>query len=164
MNNADRVKHFTAITKEMADIFARKNRDYGNSFEVSLDEDGLLVTKIRLGDKYKRFAQLIKKDYDAQVRDESLRDTLVDMANYAIMTVMWMDNNAGELAVRDMERAADDKLDALQYGMTTDYVNPLVFVDKHGNKLADYTPVNVLRRKIESGEIQITPFKLEELS
>lgn len=83
------VKRFELITSEMALLFAKKNKDYGNSFDISLDEDGLLVSKIRLGDKLRRFAQLIKNE--AEIKDESVRDTLVDMANYAIMTVMWMD-------------------------------------------------------------------------
>lgn len=88
----DNITHFKAITTEMLNIYDKKNRDYGNSFDKTLDEDGLLVSKIRLQDKFQRFSQLIKSE--AQVKDESIRDTLVDMANYAIMTVMWMDNEA----------------------------------------------------------------------
>lgn len=41
-----------------------------------------------MGDKYNRFCRLIKAE--AQVKDESIRDTLIDLANYAIMTVMEM--------------------------------------------------------------------------
>lgn len=89
INAVDNTKRFKLIIGEMADIYARKNKDYGNSFDESLDEDGLVASKFRIGDKYRRFSQLIK--HDALVKDESIRDTLVDMANYAIMTVMWMD-------------------------------------------------------------------------
>lgn len=78
------------ITLELTDLYARKNQDYGNSFDKSLDEDGLLVLKIRLGDKYKRFSTLINQKNE--VVDESMRDTLIDLANYALMGVMWMDN------------------------------------------------------------------------
>lgn len=80
---------FDKVTDEMRDIHERKNKDYGRSFDKSLDEDGLLVAKIRLGDKFSRFSNLIKNA--AVVKDESVRDTLIDMANYAIMTVMWME-------------------------------------------------------------------------
>src|SRR5699024_10866424 len=45
------VIHFNSVTKNMVALYSRKNRDYGNSFDKSLDEDGLLVAKIRLGDK-----------------------------------------------------------------------------------------------------------------
>lgn len=101
---------FGMVSAEMKAIFARKNKDYGNSFDKSLDEDGLLVSKIRLGDKYNRFGQLIK--HEALVKDESIRDTLIDMANYAIMTVMWLDNNDGGskllIGVPNKEEHADD--------------------------------------------------------
>ena len=79
-----------AITKKMHSIFRKKNHDYGNSFEQSLNEEGLAASRIRIGDKWNRFKQL-SKGAKAQVNDESLRDTLIDMANYAIMTVMWLD-------------------------------------------------------------------------
>lgn len=82
------------LLDELNDLYARKNQDYGNSFDESLDKHGLLVLKIRLGDKYKRFSQLISNDQ--MVGDESTRDTLIDLANYALMGVMWMDKNGEE--------------------------------------------------------------------
>lgn len=85
---------FKEITETMSSIFRRKNHDYGNSFEESLNEEGLAVSRIRMGDKWNRFKQL-SKGAKAQVNDESLRDTLIDMANYAIMTVMWLDKQQG---------------------------------------------------------------------
>lgn len=81
---------FKSITEKMAETFRKKNHDYGNSFEQSLNEEGLAASRIRMGDKWNRFKQL-SKGAKAQVNDESLRDTLIDMANYAIMTVMWLD-------------------------------------------------------------------------
>ena len=80
---------FLAITKTMAETFAKKNHDYGNSFEQSLDEEGLAAARIRMGDKWNRFKNL-SKGVDSQVNDESLIDTLLDLANYSIMTVMWL--------------------------------------------------------------------------
>lgn len=85
------VDDFNDITNKMSDIFARKNHDYGNSFEESLNEEGLAASRIRLGDKWNRFKTLSKIDSTRKVKDESIRDTLLDMANYCIMTVMWLD-------------------------------------------------------------------------
>ena len=82
---------FEDITKIMIDTFTKKNHDYGNSFEQSLDEEGLAASRIRMGDKWNRYKTLSKNDSNIQVKDESLRDTLIDLANYAIMTVMWLD-------------------------------------------------------------------------
>ena len=85
--DADRFKD---ITKIMSDIFIRKNHDYGNSFEQSLNEEGITASRIRMGDKWNRYKQL-SKGVKAQVNDESIKDTLIDIATYAIMTIMWLD-------------------------------------------------------------------------
>lgn len=85
------VERFKKITEGMLETFIRKNNDYGNSFVISCDEEGLAASRIRIGDKWLRYKQLSKGN-EAMVKDESIRDTLLDMANYAIMTVMWMDN------------------------------------------------------------------------
>lgn len=83
---------FEQITKNMVKIFKKKNHDYGNSFEQSLNEEGLAASRIRMGDKWNRYKTLSRKDpSNIQVKDESIRDTLIDLANYAIMTVMWLD-------------------------------------------------------------------------
>lgn len=85
---SDNIQSFMDIAFNMAETYAAKNHDYGNSFEQSLDEFGLVASVIRLGDKMNRIKSLIKKE--AQVKDESIKDTLLDMANYAVMAVMWM--------------------------------------------------------------------------
>lgn len=42
------------ISQEQLDTYRKKNTDYGNAFEKSMDEDGILVAKIRIGDKIRR--------------------------------------------------------------------------------------------------------------
>lgn len=79
------------LTDEILELYEKKNSDYGNSFYKQLDEDGLLVSKIRLQDKLSRFSSIIKKD-TIEVEDEKLRDTLIDLATYSMMTVAWIDN------------------------------------------------------------------------
>ena len=85
-----KIQEFKNITQEMLETYSRKNVDYDDAFTKSLEEDGLLVAKIRLGDKYKRFGALITQEN--LVKDESIEDTLLDMASYAIMTVMFNRN------------------------------------------------------------------------
>jgi len=79
---------FTALTQEMAQTYEAKNADYGNSFDKSLDEFGIVASLARMTDKLNRAKQLSHKE--ARV-DESMRDTLMDLANYAVMTVLWME-------------------------------------------------------------------------
>lgn len=88
----DNVQQFMDITTNMAKTYAAKNHDYGNSFEQSLDEEGLAASRIRMGDKWNRYKTLSKTN-DIEVKDESIEDTLLDLANYAIMTVMWLRNS-----------------------------------------------------------------------
>lgn len=71
-------------------LYVRKNHDYGDSFHDTYLEEGMAMPRIRLADKFSRFKILSRGD-DVLVRDESLRDTLLDLANYAIMTVVEMD-------------------------------------------------------------------------
>ncbi len=76
------------ILNTLHNTFKIKNHDYGNSFFDSIDEDGLVAAKVRIKDKVNRFSNLIKEEN--QVKEESLTDTLLDMANYAIMTAMYL--------------------------------------------------------------------------
>lgn len=77
------------ICEELTNLYRKKNHDYGDSFHKSYEEFGLTMAAIRLDDKLNRFKTLIKSE--SKVKDESIRDTLIDLANYAIMTVMELD-------------------------------------------------------------------------
>lgn len=95
MEMMDNVQYHEKLCKELNDLYAKKNRDYGNSFHDTYLEEGLAMSRIRLSDKLARFKKLSKKrDYDGAVEDESIRDTLIDLANYALMTVMELDLDA----------------------------------------------------------------------
>lgn len=86
----DNVERHANICKGLTELYARKNKDYGDSFHISYQEEGLAMARIRLGDKLNRFKTL-SRGGQAEVKDESMRDTLLDLANYAIMTVMELD-------------------------------------------------------------------------
>ena len=83
------IKH-KAICDELNALYARKNHDYGDSFHQSFVEEGMAMPRIRLGDKFGRLKTLTQTG-GQQVADESIRDTLMDLANYAIMTILEMD-------------------------------------------------------------------------
>ena len=82
------------LYKHLCDVYHKKNHDYGNSFEDGLDEDGLIFAKMHLMEKYNRFKKLISEPN--LVHGEGIRDSLLDMANYAIMTVYWMDKHPNQ--------------------------------------------------------------------
>ena len=70
--------------------FCKKNSDYGNSFEESLDKHGIVASIVRMGDKMNRLEALTDDSRTHQVGSESLLDTLEDLSNYAAMTACWL--------------------------------------------------------------------------
>ena len=86
---------FLEYTNHLADVLNQKNLAYGDSFTKSVDEDGLLVLKIRLGDKFNRISSLIKKG-ELKENDESLEDTLLDLAGYSILGLKYLKEHESE--------------------------------------------------------------------
>lgn len=79
-----RAEIFKELTEKAADTYRRKNADYGDSFVKVRNKfpDSVLV---RLNDKLNRLEVLMGKKKKAEVKDESIEDTLLDLANYALM-------------------------------------------------------------------------------
>lgn len=81
---------YDEISQLQIETYRKKNADYGDSFKKSMDEDGILVAKIRIGDKIRRIESLMSKGGEGQVKDERLQDTFLDLANYCVMTILWI--------------------------------------------------------------------------
>lgn len=79
---------FEQVTKEMNELYLRKNADYGNSFEKTMDTFGIIAPVIRLNDKVNRLTNIVKSG-DQKV-NESIEDTLLDLANYSVMTLAYL--------------------------------------------------------------------------
>ena len=89
-NENPKVIRHKALCDEINNLYAKKNHDYGDSFHQTYLEEGMAMPRIRLSDKLNRFKSLTRKN-TRQVEDESIRDTLIDLANYAIMTILEME-------------------------------------------------------------------------
>ena len=76
---------------DMLKIFEEKNEKYGNSFEISVDKYGLIAALTRMSDKFNRIENLILNN-DEGTSDESVLDTLTDLANYCVMTALYIKN------------------------------------------------------------------------
>lgn len=87
----NKIEKHKQICEELNSLYAKKNHDYGDSFHISFLEEGMSMPRIRLGDKLNRFKTL-SRNTKQEVNDESIRDTLIDLANYAIMTILEMEN------------------------------------------------------------------------
>ena len=98
-----KVQAHKEICEYLNNLYERKNHDYGDSFHQTFVEEGMAMARIRLGDKFSRFKTLTLNG-SQQIQDESVRDTLLDLANYAIMTVMEM-----EMDLVDMNESKTDE-------------------------------------------------------
>jgi hypothetical protein len=86
------VDYFDDILKEMSAVHQKKNADYGNNFHKRYEKYGFLTALLRLTDKMERLENIYEKG-EIQVKDESVEDTLLDLANYAVMTIVELRNN-----------------------------------------------------------------------
>lgn len=87
--NEGDIEAYCKIINDLKQTYISKNKDYGNSFEESLDEFGEIAGIVRIGDKFNRIKSLSKTE-EVNVKDESKIDTLLDMANYCIMQAKWL--------------------------------------------------------------------------
>lgn len=95
-NNYHYSARFKQIAFEMADLYAKKNSDYGNSFAESIDKFGFIAGAVRLSDKFNRMCSLIDPKHEQQIKSESLYDTCIDGACYFIMMAMEVERKALE--------------------------------------------------------------------
>ena len=83
------------LTTLLNSLYKVKNKKYGDSFGKKVRKRGLMSALDRMEDKWNRLEHLIENNEDGSDTDESLEDTLVDLANYCLMTVMEL-NHAKE--------------------------------------------------------------------
>lgn len=77
------VSAFADTVGKMTRLYSKKNHDYGNSFEKGMTDIGIMYGVGRLYDKMNRIVTLSKTE--AEIKDESIQDTLLDLACYAVM-------------------------------------------------------------------------------
>lgn len=93
----ENVVSFRDIQDKLVNIYAKKNHDYGDSFNEGCNELGVGYAFSRIFDKTKRFQTLAKgimnNNLSIEVQDETIEDTIMDLANYCIMYLAWRDKH-----------------------------------------------------------------------
>lgn len=82
----DKVEKHGEICTELNELYRRKNNDYGDSITKTFNKYGVVSFLVRFEDKINRIDSLRQKEQ--LVNDESIKDSLLDLANYAIAAVM----------------------------------------------------------------------------
>ena len=86
-NTNEKLKRLKEIHSQEEAIFAERNEKYGDSFSRTFEKRGPTVALIRLDDKLSRVDYLLSHDM-MESDGESVIDTLMDLSNYANMTIM----------------------------------------------------------------------------
>lgn len=85
------IEQFKQIAKEISELYEKKNTAYGNSFGDTYKKLGIISAVTRISDKYNRLCNLATNP-DIDSLDESIEDTLKDLAAYAVMTLIELQN------------------------------------------------------------------------
>ena len=90
----DLVEKHLILCNQLNSIYEQKNNAYGNSFGETFEKLGIISAITRISDKYSRLVNLATHP-EINKGDEAIEDTLLDMANYCLMTYMELqkDNN-----------------------------------------------------------------------
>lgn len=91
----DKGLRYTKIVNKMYEIYKAKNADYGDSVHDTFLKYGLLSFLVRMEDKISRLRSLtLKGKKEQRVKNESILDTLQDLANYAILAIIELEEQA----------------------------------------------------------------------
>ena len=105
MNHVEKVLLHKKICEEMNKTYDCKNSDYGNSFGETFEEFGIISAVTRMSDKYNRIKNMAKGT-EPYVK-EKIEDTLLDLANYCIMTLIEIKNQKNEDIIKNNDKKED---------------------------------------------------------
>ena len=84
----NRLEQLQCIQKEAFELFSKKNQDYGDAFA----KFGIIGVLMRIEDKIQR-ALSITRNGVILVNDETIKDTMLDLHNYAAMALMTLNDD-----------------------------------------------------------------------
>ena len=92
VKSESKILRHSNLCSDIHSTYVAKNKDYGDSFGASVKKYGIISALTRMSDKWNRLENLIINNQDNNVKDENIKDTLLDLANYCIMTVMELED------------------------------------------------------------------------
>lgn len=97
------------IHNQQLALMAKKNKDYGNTLYEACNAIGDIYAYCRIFDKAKRFISLIKSGFNPEIKDDTLEDTIRDLANYCNMYLAWKNRYKQEnVKVKHVESNKDN--------------------------------------------------------
>lgn len=124
----DLIELHADILNTLHNLYVDKNHDYGNSVHDTYKKYGLVSFLVRMEDKLNRVRTLSRssvKESDVRVQDEKIEDTLLDLANYAILAVMELRLNT-KSNIKNNEICTDIHLNAVKE-ILDQYEKPTIY-------------------------------------
>ena len=158
----DNVKQHESLLRQIHDTYIKKNHDYGDSFSRSFKKYGLVAAMVRMEDKWNRLDNMAS-GAEQKVADETIRDTLLDLAGYCIMTTMELDKQknienqkAFEEQVRNIYASCNVITGVLsEEDNSSDDVEKVVLHDEENGDIEVNVPEKVAKEKkpIDEGKV-----------
>ena len=158
----DNVKQHESLLRQIHDTYIKKNHDYGDSFSRSFKKYGLVAAMVRMEDKWNRLDNMAS-GAEQKVADETIRDTLLDLAGYCIMTTMELDKQknienqkAFEEQVRNIYASGNAIAGVLsEEDNSSDDVEKVVLHDEENGDIEVNVPEKVAKEKkpIDEGKV-----------
>ena len=158
----DNVKQHESLLRQIHDTYIKKNHDYGDSFSRSFKKYGLVAAMVRMEDKWNRLDNMAS-GAEQKVADETIRDTLLDLAGYCIMTTMELDKQknienqkAFEEQVRNIYASGNAITGVLsEEDNSSDDVEKVVLHDEENGDIEVNVPEKVAKEKkpIDEGKV-----------
>ena len=158
----DNVKQHESLLRQIHDTYIKKNHDYGDSFSRSFKKYGLVAAMVRMEDKWNRLDNMAS-GAEQKVADETIRDTLLDLAGYCVMTTMELDKQknienqkAFEEQVRNIYASGNAITGVLsEEDKPSDDVEKVVLHDEENGDIEVNVPEKVAKEKkpIDEGKV-----------
>lgn len=158
----DNIKQHELLLQQIHDTYIKKNHDYGDSFSRSFKKYGLVAAMVRMEDKWNRLDNMAS-GAEQKVADETIRDTLLDLAGYCIMTTMELDKQknienqkAFEEQVRNIYASGNAIAGVLsEEDNSSDDVEKVVLHDEENGDIEVNVPEKVAKEKklIDEGKV-----------
>ena len=158
----DNIKQHELLLQQIHDTYIKKNHDYGDSFSRSYKKYGLVAAMVRMEDKWNRLDNMAS-GAEQKVADETIRDTLLDLAGYCIMTTMELDkqkNIENQKAFEEQVRniyASGNAITCLlsEEDNSSDGVEKVVLHDEENGDIEVNVPEKVAKEKkpIDEGKV-----------
>lgn len=91
VHSPNHIQKHKELLLELHETYKEKNQKYGDSFTETVEKYGLIASLTRMHDKFSRIENIITQKAEDD-EDERLVDSLKDLANYCLMTVMVLEN------------------------------------------------------------------------